>query len=96
MMKPGGIPKIWKVPNFSRENVVNCLPLAVTFLLNVMAGITALSKVNIPVFLAFRRLCTSFIFIGDVFVLQKPPKALETIGVAMITIGAVMAGVRRI
>ena len=58
-----------------------------------MAGIFALSKVNIPVFLAFRRLTTLFIFTSDVFFYKKHVHILETIGVFCITSGAIMAAV---
>ena len=57
-----------------------------------MSGIFALSRVNIPVFLAFRRLTTLFIFTSDVFVLRKKVAHIESIGVLCITIGAVLAG----
>ena len=93
IIRPNGIPKIWAVPEFSLEKAKNCLILSFTFLGNVMAGITALSKVNIPIFLAFRRLTVLFMFVADLFVLKKEINLIETTGVFFITVGAVMAGV---
>ena len=93
VIRPEGIPKIWKVPNFSLRNVKYCWPVALTFLLNVMAGITALSRVNIPVFLAIRRFTTFFIFAGNVFYYKEKPKLIESVGVFLISAGAILAAV---
>lgn len=93
IIRPQGIPNIWKVPDFSLRNVRYCWPVTITFLMNVMAGITALSRVNIPVFLAIRRFTTFFIFAGNVFYYKEKPKLLETFGVILISAGAILAAV---
>jgi drug/metabolite transporter (DMT)-like permease len=93
IVQPEGIPRIWKVPEFSLEKMKNCAILSFTFLANVMSGITAISKVNIPVFLAFRRLTTTVIFLTDVFILKKKPNKFEVFGVICISAGAILAGV---
>ena len=93
IFKPEGIPKIWSVPEFSLTKAKNCWILSLTFLANTMAGIYALTKVNIPCFLAFRKLSTLFLFITDVFVLKKKINLYETAGVMFITIGALLCGV---
>lgn len=92
-MKPAGIPRIWKVPDLALSNAKACWSVSCTFLLNVMAGITAISRVNIPVFLAIRRLTTLSIFMGNVFYYKQKPKMIETVGVLLISLGALLAAV---
>jgi hypothetical protein len=94
IIKPQGIPRIWKVPDLSLSNVPLCWTVSVTFLVNVMAGITAISRVNIPVFLAIRRLTTLSIFIGNVVYYKQVPKMIETVGVILISFGALVAAVK--
>mmetsp|Transcript_6822 Transcript_6822/g.12335 ORF Transcript_6822/g.12335 Transcript_6822/m.12335 type:complete len:308 (+) Transcript_6822:2195-3118(+) len=62
------------------------------FLLNITAGVYALSRVNIPMFLAIRRLNALVVYSSDVVIYKKPIIALEFVGIVLISLGAVMAG----
>jgi solute carrier family 35 protein len=80
---------------FSDVKVADFLELGVpslTFLANVICGVYALSKVNIPMFLAIRRLNALVVYISDVCIYRKPIKFLEFIGVFFISLGALLAG----
>lgn len=87
--------KLWKIagiPDFHVEDLRANAPLAIAFLANVSAGVYALSKCNIPMFLCMRRLCIFFIFVSDVFVLKKPVKQIEYFCVFLICLGSLVAG----
>jgi hypothetical protein len=85
--------KIWYVSDFSFKDAKACWMLSLSFLINVTAGMFALSKVNIPIFLALRRMTTLFVFLFDFFVLKRKQGYLENAGIFFLTIGAILAGV---
>jgi solute carrier family 35 protein len=83
---------LWKCPEFSKQDAIDNLVVTFSFLANVLAGIFALSMVNIPMFLALRRLATLFLYSIDVLIMKKPIIAAEVIGVSLIALGAIVAG----
>jgi len=83
---------LWKAPKLSAANAKTCARLSFTFLLNVLSGMIALTKVNIPMFLAIRRLASLAILLNNALFLGKQTSKTEVFAVSLISVGALIAG----
>lgn len=64
------------------------IPSTIFFVSNVTVGLSALSKVNIPMFSAFRRLTVLFVMGAEYFMLHKTHSNKVIISVCILTLGA--------
>ena len=70
-----------------------CFFVSFGFLANVIFGMCALSRVNIPIFFAIRRTCSLFVYLTDIYILGKTSNQMEAFGIGLITLGTLMAAV---
>ena len=61
-------------------------------LINVLCGIYGLVLVNVPMFIALRRLNTVFIYLYDVLILMKSIQLNVALSVILMAIGTLIAG----
>lgn len=64
------------------------LPSTIFFVMNVTVGLSALSRVNIPMFSAFRRLTVLFVMGAEYFMLHKTHPKPVIISICVLTFGA--------
>lgn len=84
----------WQLVKFSWRDLTECSLMSLLFTLNLAAGLLGLSRVNMPMYIALRKQVTIIVFLWDSFVLKKEIRGDLLLGVAGMTLGAVIAGVR--
>jgi solute carrier family 35 protein len=69
-----------------------CGKISVLSASNILFGAIGMKYVNLPMYIALRKLCTAKIFLIDVFVYNRPASYSSSAGVFFISLGAVIAG----
>jgi solute carrier family 35 len=78
-------------PDFNWKTALAVLPLSVVFVSYVVISLIALSKVNVPMFTALRRLTIIFVMIEEYFYFGTIPTRPIVNSVIIMTIGALIA-----
>eukprot|EP00899_Mesostigma_viride_P027995 jgi/Mesvir1/8380/Mv12626-RA.1 len=85
----------WKVlnfPDFDLQVAKKVFPLTLCWWIYVVSGLTALRYLNVPMFGVLRRSTTAFVLLGEVALFRKWP-SLDSVGaVALMIVGAMVAG----
>lgn len=63
-------------------------------MINIVVGLIGLDLVNVPMYIALRKQVTLIVFLWDYFALKKQIDKHLMVGVAGMTVGAIIAGVR--
>jgi len=69
-----------------------CAKIAFLSASNILLGSVGMKYVNLPMYIALRKLCSAKILIIDTFFFKKPLSLSSFWGVFMITLGALIAG----
>lgn len=75
----------WK--EFKECGIISLLSLG-----NIVFGGIGMKYVNLPMYIALRKLCTAKIFLIDAFFSNRPTEVTSAIGVIGISLGALIAG----
>ncbi|KAK3243877.1 hypothetical protein CYMTET_46492 [Cymbomonas tetramitiformis] len=67
-------------------------PLAASWWLYVVSGVTALRYLNVPMFSVLRRITTILVVLGEIALFNKRPSPASGVALLMMTAGAVIAG----
>jgi hypothetical protein len=78
--------------NVTWPELKECSLISLFSLGNIFFSAVGLKFVNLPMYVALRKLCTANIFIIDSFILQQPYTLSSAIGVLGISAGAIIAG----
>ena len=71
---------------------VECSKISVLSASNILFGAIGMKYVNLPMYIALRKLCTAKIYLIDIFVYKRAASISSTLGVLFISLGAVVAG----
>ena len=71
---------------------VECAKISVLTASNIVFGAVGMKYVNLPMYIALRKLGTGKIYLIDVFVYKRPASFSSTLGVFFISLGAIVAG----
>eukprot|EP00178_Gracilaria_changii_P024212 TRINITY_DN72_c0_g1_i1.p1 TRINITY_DN72_c0_g1~~TRINITY_DN72_c0_g1_i1.p1 ORF type:complete len:367 (-),score=97.43 TRINITY_DN72_c0_g1_i1:2060-3160(-) len=81
-------PSVLTLSTLKRAHYVRLLPSTLFFVANVTVGLSALSRVNIPMFSAFRRLTVLFVMAAEFVMLHKTHARSVVLSVFVLTFGA--------
>eukprot|EP00002_Diphylleia_rotans_P020828 TRINITY_DN4044_c0_g1_i3.p1 TRINITY_DN4044_c0_g1~~TRINITY_DN4044_c0_g1_i3.p1 ORF type:complete len:322 (+),score=44.31 TRINITY_DN4044_c0_g1_i3:67-1032(+) len=79
------------IPRLNRDLFLEVMPLSLSFVANVIFGIAGLGAVNVPMYIALRRLGVLFTLILQRLLLKKMPSNLVISSVFVIIIGGFVA-----
>lgn len=74
------------------EEVKECTKISFLTASNILFGAVGMKYVNLPMYIALRKLCATKILIIDSLIFKKPASPSAVYGVLLITIGALIAG----
>jgi solute carrier family 35 protein len=72
--------------------LIQLVVISILYSANVGIALVALSSLNIPMYSTFKRLTVSVVLIGEYLILKKKPTLTVVLCVAVMSIGAVIAG----
>ncbi|PXF40581.1 UDP-glucuronic acid/UDP-N-acetylgalactosamine transporter [Gracilariopsis chorda] len=81
-------PSLVTITTLKPSDYHRLLPSSLFFVANVTVGLSALSRVNIPMFSAFRRLTVLFVMAAEYFMLHKTHRRSVVLSVFVLTFGA--------
>ncbi|CAN8076965.1 unnamed protein product [Agarophyton chilense] len=81
-------PSLVSIVSLKSSDYYRLLPCTLFFVANVTVGLSALSRVNIPMFSAFRRLTVLFVMAAEYVMLHRTHAPAVVISVVVLTFGA--------
>ena len=79
-------------PKFSWRGATDNFWLSVAFLGNIVLCLYGMNYVNLPMYVTLRKLGTAIVFMIEIGLNKKPPSLLCTVGIILISLGAVFSG----
>lgn len=81
-----------KVPSFNWSDAVDSLPIAGFYLFSIVFGLIGMSLINLPMYVALRKLVCLKVFVLDIVLKREIPGFVLALGVFLISAGAFIAG----
>mmetsp|Transcript_7178 Transcript_7178/g.10600 ORF Transcript_7178/g.10600 Transcript_7178/m.10600 type:complete len:299 (+) Transcript_7178:36-932(+) len=80
------------IPQISYQDALDTLPVTLCFLGSIVFGLSGMAYVNLPMYVALRKLSTLVVFLMEIGFSQKLPDKWSSLGICLISLGALVAG----
>ncbi|CAG9316015.1 unnamed protein product [Blepharisma stoltei] len=81
------------IPKMSITQMKRSSIMTLAFMGNIIFGLIGMTYVNLPMYVSLRKQSTVMVYISELYLFKKPIEKWSTVGVLMISLGAVISAI---